>query len=351
MNTNHSVVFILLLVLFGTACKQNYVTEEPASQPTKKRVVVKKLEESTTAVPIVASGVLASETEANLSFKIGGIIKRLSAEKGQSVRQGQVLAQLDLAEINAQVTQAQNGFDKAQRDLDRVESLYQDTVATLEQKQDATTALELARASLNVAQFNRRYASIVVPFDGKILDKRAERGELVTPGQPIYSVGSAGTTGSQVINIGIADRQIVKLKATDTAQVRFDAFPNRQYAASITEISEEANPFTGTFDVELTLTGYFPELKNGFVGYVSVFPTNVPKHYKIPMTALIEGKERTANVFTTQDKVTVRKKVLRVDEIHSDFFTVNALQLSPDEWLVMEGSAYLNDQDTIQIIN
>ncbi len=353
MKLNNQQSWALLFAaasLVMSSCKKNYNTVEAALTPLKKQVRVVKLEESNDPLPITASGVLASGKEVTFSFKIGGIIDQLRFEKGATVRKGQVLAMLDLVEINAQVVQAQNGFDKAERDLRRVESLHQDTVATLEQLQDSRTAYEVAKASLDIAQFNQRYARIIAPINGKVLNKMAEEGELVGPGQPIYEVGSTGARGTQIIKIGVADRQIVKVRPTDKASVSFNAFPGREYPARISEIAEEANPFTGTFDIELTLDGFYPELKNGFVGYVGIIPSSVQSHYKIPMTALIEGDGKNASVFTSKDRQTVRKKQVQVQEIKGDFFTISSQQLTANEWLVLDGGAYLSDKDSVVVI-
>lgn len=346
------VIIIATTASFLVSCKKSYVEEEVfTSDQRVKSVSIMKPVQSSKQPSIIASGVLASEKEINFSFKIGGIVNKLNFEEGQTVKKGQLLAQLDLVEINAQALQAQNSYDKAKRDLTRVMNLYADTVATLEQRQDAETAASIAKASLDIAAFNLRYAGIVAPIEGKILRRYVEVDELVSPGQPIYSLGSSGTQGSQIIKIGIADKHVVRLNLADSANVRFDAFPQREYAASITEIAEEANPATGTFEIELTLNSFHQELKNGFVGYVQVFPSQKYNHYKIPITALVEGNQHTAYVFTTRDSVTVERKELKVAEIYGDFFIISKDQFSINDWLVTEGSSYLNDRDSIQIIN
>lgn len=346
-----STAVLLLAGLLVASCKKNYVETERLATSELKRVKVVKLQESKEPMPITASGVLASEKEIAFSFKIGGIIDKLNYSKGDYVKRGRTLAQLELVEINAQVIQAQNGFDKAERDLARVENLYQDSVATLEQKQDATTALEIAKADLDIAKFNKRYANIIAPMDGKILSKRAEVGELVSPGQAIYILGSSGQKGTQVIKVGVADKQIVRLKSSDKASITFSAIPGSSFEAEVTEIAEEANPMTGTFDVELTLSQFHSELKNGFVGYVKIFPSASNPHYKIPMTALIEGDGQKASIFTSKDQKTVNKRLVQVSEIEGDFFTINSQQIEADEWLIMEGGAYLTDKDSVIVIN
>ena len=82
------------------------------------------------------SGLIASNSEARLSFKIGGMISRIYVKEGDRVAAGQLLATLDLTEVNAQVQQASQNLEKAQRDETQANNLYHDTVASLEQVQN-----------------------------------------------------------------------------------------------------------------------------------------------------------------------------------------------------------------------
>ncbi|MGB3588302.1 MAG: efflux RND transporter periplasmic adaptor subunit [Tunicatimonas sp.] len=350
MRTNY-LIYSALIIATLASCKQEYSQDKPTITTTK-RVAVQELTTDTEPIALLASGVLASESEMNLSFKVGGIVETVLVREGQTVKRGQLLARLDLAEINAQVSQARNAFVKAERDLKRADNLYRDTVATLEQKQNAETAFEVAQADLEIAEFNQRYATVVAPVTGKILKKMVEPSELVSPGQPLFMLGSSGTQGAQVIKIGLADKDIVQVALGDSAQISFDAFPQRMYPARVTEIAEAANPATGTFEVELTLDEqFFPELKNGFVGKVALYPSLMLDHIKIPMAALVEGDKKEATVFVSTDRQTVKRKKLPITSIHSDYFTVNETLIQPSTWIVLDGNAYLNDLDSITISN
>ncbi len=344
----------MICALFSLAsCKQEYTSQTKSTDKSKaKRVSVQALVPDTEPVAIVASGVLASESEMNLSFKIGGIVQTVAAREGQSVKQGQLLAKLNLAEINAQVSQARNAYQKAQRDRERADNLYRDTVATLEQKQDAQTGYEVAQAALKIAEFNQRYATVHAPVDGKILKKMIEPNELVSPGQPLFTLGSSGSQGAQVIKIGLADQDIVQVALGDSAQLSFDAFPQRRYPARVSEVTEAANPATGTFAVELTLDEqFYPELKNGFVAKVQLYPSQTPPHVKIPMAALVEGDRKQVTVYLSSDRQTVERRQLPVNSIHSEYFTVNEDLIPPSTWVVLSGNAYLSDHDTITVTN
>src|SRR5262249_21623492 len=188
-----------------------------------------------------------------LSFKIGGVVARVLVDEGKAVRAGDTLAALDLREIDAGVTRARSAAEKADRDLARARRLYADSVATLEQTQNAQTGLDVARAELETATFNRRYAVIVAPASGVILRRTAEPGELVQSGTPTLTLGSSA--GGIVMRAGLADRDAVRIALGDRAVVRFGALPGRTFEGHVTEIAAAADALTGTYRTEITVPG------------------------------------------------------------------------------------------------
>ncbi|MSU49576.1 MAG: biotin/lipoyl-binding protein, partial [Opitutus sp.] len=169
------------------------------------------------AVPIRVVGVLSRQAEAELSFKIGGVIEAVTVRAGDKVSRGQLLARLRPEEIDAQVEQARSSFAKAQRDVARLESLTASRVATLENLQDARTTAEVAGAALRIAEFNRKHAVIVAPDDGRILRRRGEPGEVVAPGQPM--IGFASDAEGWFLRAGLADRELGLVRVGDRVQV------------------------------------------------------------------------------------------------------------------------------------
>ena len=152
----HSLLLILALWGCGDKRKAQTAANEPIadSAQTDASVVPVRLatvQQVSRAELVVASGLVSSSEEARLSFKVGGIINKLYVGEGQTVRKGQLLATLNLTEINAQVAQAELAHEKAGRDLGRVIKLYADTAATLEQLQNATTGNSAAKQNLTIA--------------------------------------------------------------------------------------------------------------------------------------------------------------------------------------------------------
>src|SRR5215213_252761 len=169
------------LALVAAGCSKE--REPVASRPTPVRVQLATTGPSAPA--IATSGIVATKDEMRLSFKVGGMIKAIHVEEGDVVRKGQRLAEIELAEIDAQMEEARQLAAKAQRDAERGERLYKDDhVISLVQLEDLRTQAALRQAQLKSVQFNRGYSVITAAGDGVVLRRLAEERELVPAGQP-----------------------------------------------------------------------------------------------------------------------------------------------------------------------
>lgn len=341
-------LLLLSLVFVLAACKQDYV-KKPKVIPTTKKAKVVQLKQSTDPLPVFASGKIKSLERIKLSFKTGGIVNSLRVREGMYIKKGQVIATLDLSEINAQVQQAQANVDKLERDLGRFRRLYADSAATLQSVQDIATGLEVAMSQLKIATFNQSYSQIIAPVPGVIQQKMAEEGELVNPGQPIFTLASQQAGMS--LTVSLADRDVVKLKLGDRATLSIDAYQGMEAQARVTEIAAEGHPRTGTFEVELTVEGFPYELKSGFFSKATIYPSMQQAYYKIPMHAIIEGLEEQVAIYVPKGQTT-RRVLVTPDYIGEDYFTtaVSAFaQASPQ--ILTEGASFLREGEAFETLD
>jgi len=343
MHRAMTILPLLVLAACGRSAKA-----EPAQVAEAVAVRTAPVAREWVTRPVEATGTLHSKDELQLSFKMPGVVARVLVAEGQQVRRGQTLATLDLREIDAQVAAARSGVDKAQRDLERAETLYADSVATLAQVQDARTGAEVARSGLQAAAFNRRYAAIVAPADGVVLRRLAEGGELVSPGQPVLVLGSSER--GQVLRVGVADRDAVRLKPGDAATVRFDAFPGEQFAGSVREVAPAADPMTGTYQVEVSVDGGGRPLSSGLVGRVELRPAAGTEMALVPIQAILEADGDAATVYTlTADGKRARRLPVTVGFISGERVAVSG-GLDGVGSVVTDGAAYLGDGAAVQVV-
>jgi multidrug efflux system membrane fusion protein len=339
--TSLSVLFVTTLL---AACGQS--TNEPATRPTPVRVQPATTGPATPA--IATNGIVATKDEMRLSFKVGGIIKSIRVQAGDEVRRGQTLAEIELTEVNSQVEQASQMAEKARRDLDRGERLYEDQVISLEQLQDLRTQAAMAHAQLQSAQFNRGYATISASSDGVVLRKLAEERELVQAGTPVLLVG--GRKGGYVVRTALSDREIVQLKMGDPAEIRLDAYPQQAIAGTIAEIAGAADERTGLFPVEVRFDSVPVSLASGLVAKLNLYPSSSRTHRLtyVPIAAVVEGDGDRASVFVVSGD-RVKRRSVRVAFIAPEAVAL-ADGVQPGERVVTDGALYLEDQERIEIV-
>jgi membrane fusion protein, multidrug efflux system len=334
----------LLLPLVFAACGRGRAATPPAHEAVEVRLAPVTVERI--ARPVSATGILGPKEEVPLSFKVGGVIGRILVDEGQAVRAGDTLAALDLSEIDAGVTRARSAADKAERDLVRAQRLYNDSVATLEQAQNAQTGRDVATAELETATFNRRYAVIVAPAAGVILRRNAEPGQLVQSGTAILVFGSRSR--GVVLRAALADRDVVRLQRGDRAVVRFDALPDEVLQGTVTEIAAAADPLTGTYRVEVTLP-QASGLASGLVGAVEIDLRGDRALSLVPIDAVLEADGSRATVFTLSvDGTRAERRAVRIAFLAGDRAAVIS-GLEGVRSVVTDGAPYLDDGSTVRV--
>jgi HlyD family secretion protein len=242
---------------------------------------------------ILVSGNIEAH-ESILSFKsVQSRIVELPFDEGQTVKAGTTLAKVDDADYKQQVAIAQATLDERTKQLDvaqqnvaatrrtivsdqaevtlrqlefdRAQALLTKGAGTTDARDVAETALEQARAALDrdnaleavaeknvalagaaiataqanldLARITLGYTTLVAPFDGVILVRQAEVGEVVSPGAAIVTLADIGHVWLRAY---VNETDVGKIRLGEEATVTTDSFPGKQYAGRISFISEQA---------------------------------------------------------------------------------------------------------------
>jgi len=344
-----SLLFILVVAWIMSSCSGSNEKTETAtrvSEVVPVRIVTLTQQE---LQPVIqTSGVFTTDDETLLAFKTGGIINNMYVKEGDAIRKGQLLATLNLTEIEAQVAQARLSFEKAKRDFTRVENLYRDSVATLEQFQNARTGMEVAARQLEAANFNRSYSEIRAVNNGYVLRKMANEGQVIAPGATVFQTNGAGR-GTWMLKTGVSDREWSMITLGDRATVKTDALPGKLFEAMVTRKSEGTDAMNGSFTVEVALKNPGNGLASGLFGKATIQGSRKQQVWKIPYAALLDGDAQSGYVFATEDGKTAHKVNVAVGNIEKDQVTIMA-GLENVKTLIISGSAYLKDGSQIKVI-
>ena len=299
---------------------------------------------------IEATGIFTTEDETPLSFKNGGVIARIFVKEGDPIRKGQLLATTQETEIDAKAGQVSLAIEKAKRDYDRAHRLYLDSVATLEQVQNAKTALELAKQDQKTVSFNKAYSKITAPSNGYVLAKLANEGQIVGPGMPVLQVNGAADN-DWMLKVGVSDNQWAQIQPGDPATIKTDALPKEELAAYVYKKSQGLDPRSGTFAIHLKLKNKNTKLAAGIFGKSIIQAQQASSQtgaWRIPYVSILDGNGSEGYVFATADGKTAKKIKVQLSRIDNDYAIV-ASGLEGVHAIIATGSAYLVDGSPIQV--
>ena len=258
-----AVVVLLMLWLAG-AFHSKIGAAGPAQTPSRPIGAAQVVEVRTIRVPIVESAVgsVRSVHETSVASKVLARVDAVHVRAGQRVTKGELLVELDDADLRARVQQAEAAVaagsaarKQAQIESDRVQDLFAQGSAAKIELDRVSTALATAQAELERNEQSAAevrsilgYARIEAPSDAVVIDKRVEVGDTVTPGQVVVSLYDP--TRMQLV-ASVRESLTRRLKVGQTIDVQVDAVA-KKCQGLVSEIVPEAESGSRTFAVKVT---------------------------------------------------------------------------------------------------
>jgi RND family efflux transporter MFP subunit len=274
---------ILLLAALAAGCGARNETAPPvaASLPTApvKTLVVQK-QPTPTSEDVVAT--VRPKLRATLEAKLNGRVEQLTVNLGSVVTNGQLLARLNAPEISARLEQAEAALEQAERDAKRTSTLFAQQGATRVELDNAQTRLRAARAAVAEAGAMNAYAEITAPFDGIVVRKWLDVGDLAQPGKPIIELEDPAALQ---LEADIPEALAAAVKPDASLGLQLDGQTNR-LSGIVRQISPAADPATRTVRVKLDLPAA-ASLKSGQFARLEV-PTGERDCLTVPASAVVQ---------------------------------------------------------------
>lgn len=189
-------------------------------------------------------------TQAKLSFQVPGRVNLVNFKEGQSVKKGELIAELDRAELQARYAQASalvksasDTLVNARKNYQRFEELFKKGVVSEKERDNLKLNYEIAQSKLVEAQSLLKQASVYLdytrmksPMDGVITSRNIEPGETVTAGREVITVSNLSNVE---LKIFIEETQIGKVRPNQQVDVNVDTFPGKVYQGVVSFVSPE----------------------------------------------------------------------------------------------------------------
>lgn len=225
-------------------------------------------------VVVIASGYVVAQRKAAVASKGTGRLVFLGVVEGDRVKAGQVLARIEDADIRAQLAQARASLQLARADLRdatqglRRERFLLDSNLTSQANYDAAEAryervqasIALAEAGVTVAEVSLENTVVRAPFDGTVLTKNADVGEVVAPlaggAQSKGAVVTIADLGSLQVEVDVSESSIEQIAVGQPAEIVLDAYPEVRYPGYVAKIVPTADRAKATVQVKVAFRRY-----------------------------------------------------------------------------------------------
>jgi RND family efflux transporter MFP subunit len=223
---------------------------------------------------LTASGYVVARRKAAVASKGTGTLVFLGVEEGDKVKKGQIIARLDDSDVAATLERARENLRFAEADLNDAKQslerqkilLERDIVARAEydvaeaRYKRVVAAIDAARFAVKEAQVAVDNTRIVAPFDGTVLKKNADVGEIVAPlagaASPKAAVVTIADMSSLEVEADVSEANITRVVPEQGCEIRLDAYPDRRYLGYVTKIVPTADRAKATVLVKLKFKNY-----------------------------------------------------------------------------------------------
>lgn len=208
-------------------------------------------------------GMVEAETTSKMSFATPGTIKRVYVEEGQSIKQGQLIAELDPSLYQISANAAKASYEQAQDALVRLGKMYENQSLPEIKYVEAKTNVERAKAQLDAQQRTLRDTKLYATSSGVVGKKYAVQGENVGAGMPIITLLDIQRVK---VKISVPEREISRLTEGSTARITIPALGEGiSYQARLSERALTSNPQTRTYEAKFELANADKKILPGMV--------------------------------------------------------------------------------------
>ncbi|KAB2722394.1 efflux RND transporter periplasmic adaptor subunit [Brucella intermedia] len=335
-------------------------SQEPGERPAQIRPVqVASVERRNDGQSSTFTGQIQAQNEVSLAFRVSGRMIERPVNVGDKIIAGQVVARLDsqnaqntLRSARAALAAAESQLITAQNAFSRQDRLLRNGFTTRAHHDDARSALETARSSVDnaqaqvkIAEDNLGYTELIADSSGIVTERGAEPGEVVQAGQMVVEVArEGGRDGVFEVPAGI----LREAEPDSIVNVTLTSDPSVKAVGRVREVSPRADPVTRTFQVRVGIDNAPDAMRLGATvnGRVSVGSAST---IKIPASALTAANDAPAVWIVDPQTETVTLRNIEVAGFGSASVSV-ASGLSAGDIIVTAGIQALHPGQKVRVL-
>ena len=331
-------ILIILLILAAAIWGYNSIFN-PAVEVNLTAAVMQSPSQS--SATLTANGYVVAQRKASIASKGTGKLVYLGVVEGDKVKKGQIIGRLEDNDIQAALAAAKANLKFAEASLKEAENNYKRQKALLKtgsatpmQVDQAEAAylkvvasIDVAKANVQAQEVNIENTLIRAPFNGTVLTKDADVGEIVAPFGASVNAKSAVVTladmSSLQVEADVSESNIEKVKINQPCQITLDANPQKNYEGYVAKIVPTADRSKATIMVKVGFKDYDENVLPEMSAKVSFFSKPISKEQQnekpilvVPFTSVVNRNGKDV-VFKVKDDKAVEVPVVKGRELNT----------------------------------
>jgi len=285
-------------------------------------------------------GTVRARLRATVEAKVGGRIEQMLAQPGQTVKAGDLLAQLDSVELQARLESATAVREQAEADLRRARTLLEGAAIPQAEFDTMQARQRVAAAGVQEAETMLRHSRVAAPFAGVITRKLADVGDLALPGKPLLEMEDPAALR---LEANVPESLIGRVALGQRLEVSGSG-PGPTVTGVVGEIAPIADPASRTFLAKLDLPAG-SGLRSGQFARVAV-PLGESQALQVP-TAAVVRRGQMEMVFVETNR-TARLRLVKTGKPAGDRVEVIS-GLEAGERVIASGAGSLRDGQPVDV--
>jgi len=282
--------------------------------------------------------------DVTVSCQLPGKLVRLEISEGERVKEGQVVAQIDTADIEANVALAEATLAMAKSEYDRAVTLSRQGVEAAQTLEKAREAQEVAQARRDAAAVALSRATIRSPLDGVVDDVPVELGEYIDPGQMVARIIQ---DDRMKIVAQLPEQHAGDIKEGAPVKIRASLSGDEQYEGKVLYLSHTASESTRTYRLEVAFDNASRLLRAGQIVKIRMVKRTIENAVVVPLRTVVASREGRF-VFTENDGVAHQKRV-QIGAFDRDRVQIVS-GLTVGERLIVSGQRLVTAGDRVRVV-
>jgi len=289
---------------------------------------------------------LEADEQATVVSQITGVVLETSAEEGDFVEAGQVLARVETDRYRLEVVKAEAALKRLETDYQRKKELFDRELVSADDFERVSAELQAQKAAFELAKLDLEHTSIRAPISGYVSERLVRPGNLVKLHDPVFSVTSYDPL---LAVLHVPERELSVLQKGLEVAMSLDAWPGQTFAGEIIRISPVVDPGTGTFRVTAQVRDRGRMLKPGLFGRIEVLYDLRHDVPVIPRSAVITEDERN-HVFVVAEDGSASRRSVQLGYERAGMIEVRD-GVTAGERVVTAGKGSLSDGVRVEVID